>query len=327
MPCSKGLGNYEFCENSPYYNGLLEYFEKHKTNRAKIPETNCVLSRTTMKFKENLSAQNICKEFIILYKFFRDYKATGTLEKDFYSYTDCDFLNYWLNDKLRNSVIDGDEIDVRGFYQEINNMNQALFSKTKDLENYMNNIDAETLENMKLLYDLYYNKRKILNMLLGQDYTDPEKNPCSVFREDCHEKYVTAINKCYGINDEFYKALKDFKSSYNVVIGQGNKDIHNCRGSTNFLLPEYDPVLEKEEKKSILIQRSTSPLIFLLLLPMIYKFTSFGPYLQEKINRVKYMWKSPKKNKEKMLSSTMDIENNISDNRKYKLVYNSVPNE
>ncbi|SCO70943.1 VIR protein [Plasmodium vivax] len=326
MPCTKGLGNYKFCTNSPYYNGLLEYFENNKANTGKIPNINCVLSTTTMKFKENLSAQNICKEFIILYKFFRDYKGKHT-EEDIYSYSDCDFLNYWLNDKLRNSVKDGDKIDVRGFYREIKSMNQELFSKTEDLENYMNNIDPKTLDNMKLLYDLYYHQRKILNMLLDEDYTDPKNNPCSVYTKDCHEKYATAINRCYGIYDEFCKALKDFKISYNIVIEQETEDKYNCKGSTHFSLPTYDSVLEREKKNLMLIQGLTSSLIVLLMVPLIYKFTPFGPFLQEKIKSVKNMWKSPKKNMEKMLSSSMDIGNNISDNRKYKLVYNSVTNE
>ncbi|SCA82072.1 VIR protein [Plasmodium vivax] len=327
MPCKEGLGNYEFCKNSPYYNGLLKYFEDNKANTGKIPETNCSLS-TTMIFKDNITAQDICKEFTYIYKFFLDYKGKHTKEEDIYSYSDCDFLNYWLNDKLRNSVKDGGEIDVRGFYQEIKNKNESFFSDNKNLENYMKNIDPEILKNMKLLYDLYDYERTILNILLNPDHTDTKNNVCPVYREHCLKKYVEAINRCYGIYDEFYKALKDFKSSYNYTIVQGNEDRYNCRGDTEYELNDYDPVLEREEKKSMLIQGSTSPLIVLLLIPLIYKFTPVGPFLQGKIKNVKNMWKSPKKNKEQLLSSSsMDIRNNISDNGEYKLAYNSVTNE
>ncbi|CAG9474512.1 unnamed protein product [Plasmodium vivax] len=324
MPCKEGLGKYQFCQNSPYYQEILEYVEKN--NSAIENEINCNLSTTTLNFSNDSSAEKICKEFKFLYKSFRRYSAPNTKEEDIYSYYDCDFLNYWLNDKLRKSDENVDKIDVRAFYKEIKNKNENFFSATKNLENYMKNIDQEILNNMELLYHLYYNKRKILNMLLDQDYTDPENNPCSFFRDDCHKKYVTAINKCYGIYDEFYKALKDFKSSYNDLIKQGTEDKYNCKGSDNFQLPKFDVVLQREKTKIMLIQGSTSFLMLILTFPLIYKFTPFGPFLQEKIKKVKNMWKSPKKNKEKLLSS-MDIGNNISDNGKYKLAYNCVTNE
>ncbi|SCA83348.1 hypothetical protein PVT01_000005500 [Plasmodium vivax] len=146
------------------------------------------------------------------------------------------------------------------------------------------------------------------------------------FSDDSSAKKIS-INRCYGIYDEFYKALKDFKSSYNYTIVQGEEDTYNCRGNTQYKLNDYDPVLEREKTKIMLIQGSTSFLMLILTFPLIYKFTPFGPFLQGKIKKVKNMWKSPKKNKEKMLSSSMDIGNNISDNIKYKLAYNSVTNE
>ncbi|SCA60048.1 Plasmodium vivax Vir protein, putative [Plasmodium vivax] len=279
-----------------------------------------------MTFKVKTSPQDICKEFTLLYLSFLIYSAIKNDPKKIFSFGDCDFLNYWLNDKLRKSVKDGDNIDVRGFYDEIKNKNQDLFSHNEDLVHYMNNIDPEILKNMELLYDLYDNDRKILNILFDPDHTDPKNKECPVYRDHCLKKYVEAINRCYGIYDEFYKALKDFKSSYNYTIVQGNEDRYNCRGDTEYKLNDYDPVLEREKTKIMLIQGSTSFLMLILTFPLIYKFTPFGPFLQGKIKKVKNMWKSPKKNKEKLLSS-MDIGNNISDNIKYKLAYNSVTNE
>ncbi|SCA59709.1 VIR protein [Plasmodium vivax] len=325
MPCTKDLGIYEFCENSPYFNVLLDYFEKNKSTG--VNGIKCNLSTSTMTFLDGSSAENICKEFKFLYKSFRTIKAKHTNEKDIYSYSDCDFMNYWLNDKLRKSVKNGDQIDVRSFYKEIKNKNQEFFSEIENFENYMKNIDPEILKNMKLLYDLYDYERTILNMLLSSDQSEEYENSCSFYTKNCYEKYNEAIGRCYGIYDEFYRALKDFKNRYNFSMKQETQDINMCRTSSHFDLPERDPVLEREEKKIMLIQGSTSSLIVLLTIPLIYKFTPVGPFLQEKIKKVKNMWKSPKKNKEKMLSSSMDIGNNISDNRKYKLAYNSVTNE
>ncbi|KMZ88644.1 hypothetical protein PVBG_06006 [Plasmodium vivax Brazil I] len=224
-----------------------------------------------MKFSEDSSPQDICKEFTLLYKSFCIYSATGTPPNEIFSFGDCDFLNYWLNDKLRKSVNDGDTIDVRGFYNEIKNKNPEFFSDNKDLEEYMKIIDPEILKNMELLYDLYDNERKILNILLNPDENDPKNNECSVYRKHCLEKYIKAINRCYGIYDEFYKALKNFKSSYNYTIMQGKEDTYNCRGETQYKLNDYDPVLEREEKKNMLIQGSTSFLMLILTFSLIYK--------------------------------------------------------
>ncbi|VUZ99777.1 PIR protein [Plasmodium vivax] len=322
MPCKEGLGKYKFCQNSPYYQEILDYVKKNETNVEK--EENCDLS-TTMTFSNDSSAENICKEFKFLYKSFRRYSAPNTKVEDIYSYYDCDFLNYWLNDKLKQKVVGG-TIDVNTFYEEIKSKDNGDSFKNDELGKYMKNIDPEILKNMELLYDLYDYQQKILDMLLNQVYSKEDNNQCSFYTDKCYEKYVTAINRCYGTYDEFYKALSDFKSTYDIVIEKGTNDIYKCKASTHFLLPKNDLVLEREKTKIMLIQGFTSFLMLTLTFPLIYKFTPFGPFLQEKIKKVKNMWKSPKKNKEKLLSS-MDIGNNISDNGKYKLAYNCVTNE
>ncbi|CAI7719445.1 PIR protein [Plasmodium vivax] len=325
MPCVEGENKYSFCINSPHYKVLLKYVYDNKSTLGN--DIKCDLLTPSMTFSGELSAKEICKEFMLLYKSFRIYSATGTPPNEIFSFGDCDFLNYWLNDKLRKSVNDGDTIDVRGFYNEIKNKNPEFFSDNKDLEEYMKIIDPEILKNMELLYDLYDYERKILNMLLNQDYSGENKKPCSHYTDKCYENYKTALDRCLNGHKELCKELKYFKKSYNFSIEQDIQDVNNCKTATNFRLPEQDPVLEIEKKEAMRIQNLTSPLIVLLVTPLIYKFTPVGPFLQEKIKKVKNMWKSPKKNKEKMLSSSMDIENNISDNRKYKLAYNSVTNE
>ncbi|KMZ77362.1 hypothetical protein PVIIG_05510 [Plasmodium vivax India VII] len=228
-------------------------------------------SLKTMMFSESSSAQDICKEFTLLHESISEYSAIVNPQDKKFSPGDCDFLNYWLNDKLRNSVKDVDKIEVRDFYNEIKNKNQQFFSSNEDLEKYMKNIDPEILKNMELLYDLYDYQQKILDMLLNQVYSKEDNNPCSFYTKNCYEKYVTAVNRCYGIYDEFCKALKDFKSTYDNVIKQDTEDIYNCKGNDNFQLPEFDVVLQREKKKIMLIQGLPSFLMLILMFPLIYK--------------------------------------------------------
>ncbi|VUZ99561.1 PIR protein [Plasmodium vivax] len=317
--------DYSFCINAPHYKERLKDVEDKKRNTEKMEKIKCD-SLKTMMFSESSSAQDICKEFTLLHESISEYSAKIYTQGKIFSPGDCDFLNYWLNNKLSKSINVGDKIDVRGFYNEIKNNNQEIFSGYEYLENDMKNIDPEILKNMELLYDLYNYQQRILDLLLNQVSSEEDNNQCSFYTDKCYEKYITAINRCYGIYDEFYKALKDFKSTYDIVIKQGTEDKYNCKGSDNFQLPEFDAVLQREKTKIMLIQGSSSFLMLILTFPLIYKFTPFGPFLQGKIKKVKNMWKSPKKNKEKLLSS-MDIGNNISDNEKYKLAYNSVSNE
>ncbi|CAI7724248.1 PIR protein [Plasmodium vivax] len=328
MPCVEGKSKYSFCINSSYYNGLLDFAKKeiNENNVLKGKKINCKSLNTTMNFSPSSSAEEICKEFTLLHYSIIEHSTNKTSSGKTLSYGDCELLNYWLNNKLSKSISVGDKIDVRGFYNEIKNNNQEIFSGYEYLENDMKNIDPEILKNMELLYDLYNYQQRILDLLLNQVSSEEDNNQCSFYTDKCYEKYITAINRCYGTYDEFCKAVKDFKSTYDIVIKQGTEDIYNCKGNDNFQLPEFDVVLQREKTKIMLIQGSTSFLMLILTFPLIYKFTPFGPFLQEKIKKVKNMWKSPKKNKEKLLSS-MDIGNNISDNGKYKLAYNCVTNE
>ncbi|KMZ76905.1 hypothetical protein PVIIG_06168 [Plasmodium vivax India VII] len=273
MPCVEGKSKYSFCINSSYYNGLLDFAKKeiNENTVLKGKKINCKSLYTTRNFSTSSSAEEICKEFTLLHYYIIEHSTNKTSSGKTFSFGDCDFLNYWLNDKLRKSVKEGDKIDVRGFYNEIKNNNQEIFSGYEYLENDMKNIDPEILKNMELLYDLYNYQQRILDLLLNQVSSEEDNNQCSFYTDKCYEKYITAINRCYGIYDEFYKALKDFKSTYDIVIKQDTEDIYNCKRSDHFRLPEHDPVLEREEKRIMLIQGSTSFLMFILTFPLIYK--------------------------------------------------------
>ncbi|SBT83304.1 PIR protein, partial [Plasmodium ovale] len=58
-----------------------------------------------------------------------------------------------------------------------------------------------------------------------------------------------------------------------------------------------------------------------LVLPLIYKYTPFGPFLRIKISMVKDRWIHPDKNGEELLPLSTDIEDNISDNEEYNIGY------
>ncbi|SBS93688.1 PIR Superfamily Protein [Plasmodium ovale curtisi] len=324
MTLNKGKGKeiYKFCINSHYYEVLLKDLND---NKSKVEEEDkCDNLSSSMSFSTNLPAKNICQEFKFLYKLFSKYSVGRTHKKDIYSDYDCDFLNYWLNGKLRESI-NGGSINVNEFYAEIKKQDENLFSDHAKLGSYMNVINPDILKNMKILYELYHTKQKILEIMLKQDDSINEKNLCPDYLEKCYDKYIEGMHNCRNGSDDFCKALKSFEGGYKYLIEEKTDESGHCKVSEYFLLPDYDSVLEKK-RRIMTIKILSSPLILSFVIPLLYKYTPLGPLLRTKINVVKNRWMNPDKNREELLLSSTDIEDNISDNGNYNIGYYSGTN-
>ncbi|SBT84521.1 PIR protein [Plasmodium ovale] len=169
----------------------------------------------------------------------------------------CNFLNYLLKYKLRNNDKDI-SICVKEFYEEIKLKDVQFFSKHSELEKYLHIIDPEILENMKFLYELYYNAVKIINMITNQVHTDEEQKSCSHYIKECDEKYKEAMNRCLNNNVDYYNALIIFKNSYQFLAKPSSEKKNTCDSNEFFFFLKYDPVLERK-KKIMLIQYITTP--------------------------------------------------------------------
>ncbi|SBT73988.1 PIR protein [Plasmodium ovale] len=320
MPCEEGADKYKFCISSNYYNVLLKYAEANKSNVDK--EKICDKISTSMGFSNNIDVREICKEFKALYKSFSIYSGKTTLANDIFSNYDCTFLNYWLNDKLRENVSDNSNY-VKKFYEKIKEQDGNFFSNDKNLEKYLHVIDPNILENMKLLYELYDNAVKVINIIKDPTYKYEENKSCSDYIKECDEKYKEAMDNCLNSNADYYNALKLFKYSYKFLTSSSTNTSNICEYSKFCFFPEYDPVLEKQRNT---IKVSSTLFVLSLVLPLIYKYTPCGPFLRKKINMVKDKWMNPDKNGDELLPLSTDIEENISDNENYNIAYYSETN-
>ncbi|SBT02632.1 PIR Superfamily Protein, partial [Plasmodium ovale curtisi] len=319
---------YNFCRNSPYYemvveniNSEIEIQEKdsQKQEVQKIKDACKSISKDVCSF-ENSSSEEICKKILYMYKFLNelyhklDPKSTITNE-------DLDFLNYWLNVKLKYKSSNA-SLCISKFIEAIKSLDEDFMSIKKNLENHLNVIDIGNLENMELLYDLYHTKQKIFDIMLKQDYSDNGEELCPQYIKKCHEKYIEGIGKCLNDYDDFYKALKKFKYYYKYGIEQETDTSGYCYNSEYFRLPEYDPIQEKQ--RNIMAGKILSaPLILSFVIPLLYKYTPFGPLLRAKTKMIKNRWINPDKNESELLLSSTDIEDNISDNGEYNIGYYS----
>ncbi|SBT54394.1 PIR Superfamily Protein [Plasmodium ovale wallikeri] len=325
MICKKGTSkeSYNFCINAPYYEMLVQLLIKRETEVTNIQSCDNFSSDTT--FSKNSSATQICKEFKFLYQSLSKYRGEKISEDDPFSEDDRNFLNYWLNDKLINNNKDL-SICVKETYDEIKNKDVTFFSKHSELENYLHVIDPDILENIKILYELYNDKQKIIDIMLNQDDSINKENLCPGHLQNCHNKYRDGMNNCLNGYYDFYKALKLFEKDYKHLIENVPDESAKCKSSEYFRLLEYDPVLEKNQKRIITYKIMSAPLIMLLAIPLLYKYTPFGPFLRSKIRMINDKWMNMNKNESELLSEFPDVEDNISDNGEYSLGYYSVTN-
>ncbi|SBT55972.1 PIR Superfamily Protein [Plasmodium ovale wallikeri] len=326
MPHKKGKAKdiYKFLINSNYYEIILKHI---KDNKSKVDQEEKCDNLSTNMFFKNSSATEICKEFKFLYKSFSKYPVEKTNTNDIFTDYDCDFLNYWLNDKLRENVDNG-SIKVKEFYREIKDKDVGEFTKNKDLNDYLHVIDPNVLVNMKLLYNLYDNAVKIKSIIdnefyINDDLKNEEEKSCSKYTKECDENYKEAMDRCLNSNDDFYNALKNFKVGYKIITEPSSNKSNACNSSEFYYFPAYDAILEKKKNA---IKISSTLLVLSFALPLIYKYTPFGPFLRAKINMVKDRWMNSDKNGDELLPLSTDIEDIIFDNENYNIGYYSETN-
>ncbi|SBS94474.1 PIR protein [Plasmodium ovale] len=332
MALKIGTNKYTFCINSNYYEVLLKYVKDNKTDVDN--EQNCDNLSTSMTFSENELAKNICQEFKFLCKSFSKYHYKKESENYAFSNYDYDFLNYWLNDKLRKNIKNG-LIKVKEFYEEIKRRDGNFLYTPNDLEKYLHVIDPDILENMKLLYKLYDNAVIIINMMRSQDYPDgkqeeeqekEEQKSCSEYTKECDENYQKAMDRCLNSNVDFYNALKLFRDSYKVLTEPSTDKLNICKPTKFLFFPKYDPVIEANQRRIMTFKIMSAPLMLPFVIPLLYKYTPLGPFLRTKINFVKERWLNPDEKASELLSMSTDTEDNISENEEFNIGYYSGTN-
>ncbi|SBS94698.1 PIR Superfamily Protein [Plasmodium ovale curtisi] len=315
----KAKNIYKFCINSHYYETLVQYVNG-KYGEVK-EEKNCDNIIVDTHLYENVSTDVICKEFKYIHKSFGEYHGKEVSTNGTFTDYDCNFLNYWLNDKLKKKVSD-DSNHIKLFYEQIKEQGKTFYCDDKEMENYMHVIDPQILENMKILYELYHNKQKILDIMLKQDNSNSGKELCPQYTKKCHETYIEGVYKCLNGYEDFCKELKYFEEGYKYLTKEKTDESGHCKVSEYFLLPDYDSVLEKQ-RRILTIKILSSPLILSFVIPLLYKYTPFGPFLRAKTKMIKNRWMNPDKNERELLLSSTDIEDNISDNGEYNIGYYS----
>ncbi|SBS91041.1 PIR Superfamily Protein [Plasmodium ovale curtisi] len=308
---------YGFCINSPHYKMLLENI--HKEGVVQEIEDACNSFSNAVCSSENPSGIEICKKIVYMYKFL-DKVQSSRNSKNTLTNEDLDFLNYWLNATLKSKNSDI-SICIEEFYKAMKTKEEYFISNKINLEKRLQVIDPSKLENMELLSELYDTKQKIIDIMFHQDGTVDKKELCKEYTKKCHDKYIEGMKNCLNSYDDFYKALKLFEGGYNYLTDEVSNTSENCKINEHIRLPNYDPVLETEQRRIMTFKIMSAPLMLPFIIPLLYKYTPLGPFLRTKINMIKNSWMNSDEYGSELSSLLTDIEDNISDNGEYNIGY------
>ncbi|SBS95071.1 PIR Superfamily Protein [Plasmodium ovale curtisi] len=330
MTCKKKTSeeSYIFLRNSHYYWYLLKEFDKCMLKDKR--ENVCGIFLQDINLSGNSSAKEICEKFMYIYENLNKIHEKEATEKTITD-EDCHFINYWLNVNLKKNNIDS-SICVNEFYEKLKSKNTTFFSSPTQLEKHLHVIDPSHLKNMEILYKLYDNAVEIKSIIDNEVYTsEEEKNKeqesCAKYTKECDENYKEAMDRCLNSNDNFYNALKTFKDAYDIITKPSSNESNACKSSKFSFFPKYDPVSEKEKEKRIMTIKISSTLSVLsLVLPLIYKYTPFGPFLRTKISMVRNRWLNQDKNESELLLLSTDTDDYNSENGEYNIGYYSETN-
>ncbi|SBS92542.1 PIR Superfamily Protein [Plasmodium ovale curtisi] len=249
-------------------------------------------------------------------------KKSDTLEN-----SDCAFMNYWINDKLRGINSDN-SISVNDFYKKLKTNNATIF-KNEKLEKKLYNIEKQDLENMRVLYNLYNIKSKV-STALAVDASPDVSASCLMYTNKCKKKYRDSIINCNDDCSDFYSALTDFKNKYKKDLSLNHDNSSSCKSEELFLLPHYEAVLKEHESIQIIKNTTLSVLlpVFGVFIMLIFSdtITPFSKSVLEKIKRTKYMLCAERERCNELLSYTSDDDSCVFNEGEYNISYYTVRN-
>ncbi|SBS79984.1 PIR Superfamily Protein [Plasmodium ovale curtisi] len=252
-----------------------------------------------------------------------------------------DYLSYWLSFKLKE--IDETDACAKTFYQSML-ANDLAFKRKYHSRIKIRNIGQDDLSKMKALYVMYKKYNEINNLI---DSIQSIENNCMQLSNECVEEYKEVKDNCPKINDNFCKALTEFEDKYKELSKKstasskcGNKPLSPLKegeytspltsteleGQRQKVLDATVESSEEPEGGSIDMQSIIIPVFSILGIGLIkfilFKFTSFGSWINFSNKKKKQIWNNLKGENDHLLD-TSEYEQNISDNISYHISYKS----
>ncbi|CAI7718602.1 PIR protein [Plasmodium vivax] len=225
--------------------GFFDDLAVYQTNEAKslnVSDMKWITSACTnvdwQEEKHKAKATDLCERFIKYYYFLSLNMGYNMPNESKY----VEYLNFWLKNKI---TLEKDENFTTFFYKSLEKIFDKFHLKDALLDK-VHNIDSTLFNNMKILYDLYYNYNKIENEKIQS--TGEVKPKCEEYVDNCKKSYLKGIGKYQESRDnDFYLALKEFDALYRNVQYRSA----SCRGVILAPLPELRKLEANPQKKTV----------------------------------------------------------------------------
>ncbi|SBS99753.1 PIR Superfamily Protein [Plasmodium ovale curtisi] len=183
---------------------LGEYLKKETLidSKEESEKENFCNNEENSALKSNQAVQ-LCKKFVKYFEILNSAYDDAENSPTFKKYPE--YLNYWLNHKLRSISLPED--DTPKFYQNIQENYKECQTKGK-LNDKIYQIKKINFNRMNVLYELY----KIYYQLKNNSNLE-----CHNYHEKCKENYNLALNKCYSDDEKICNSLKRFTIFYNAI--------------------------------------------------------------------------------------------------------------
>ncbi|SBT73597.1 PIR protein [Plasmodium ovale] len=295
--------------NCIYKNKLDSY-----KNASELENNNSCSEFTYSDLITQTNAQKICKAVILFLNDLNKHKddiyedpttENITYENTTYKDNGCKYLFYWLYTYELNhsSKTFENALNIyKDLYKRYNENHGQLNKLNKCIEE-MNVHTSSRLVNLTNLYNT-------LDNFFSKFETNKEKVACTSYSLGTYFRYVDECQK--GNDIDFCNELKNFRKKYNSFI----KNVIKCE--EKYLLPP----LERIDVVSVTIIPFSLISVTSIILPILYKFTPFGPWIRRLIGKNENIYEYINEETNQSLN-TYEIRDNISNMPNYNIGYYS----
>ncbi|SBT78572.1 Plasmodium vivax Vir protein, putative [Plasmodium ovale] len=218
----------------------------------------------------------------------------------------CRFLNYWLyNDDVLNDI---NNFNAVAFYEKLERDNKHGYFHRDLCGGNIEHISKDIFAKIKKIIELHEKFNKIVPTKEPLNYKCEETLACA----NLYEKYMKEF--CVDINNVFCVELENFKPKYDSYM--------------------KDAICDEEIPKTLTsIQRLNIaaaivlPFVIILVIPFItfilYKFTSFGPWLLSRIKKNNRIFNNLSDENNHMALRDSESHESYINKRAYNIAYRS----
>ncbi|SBT33408.1 PIR Superfamily Protein [Plasmodium ovale wallikeri] len=228
-------------------------------------------------------------------------------ESDYTTFHDngCKYLYYWLYMHVLNKK-QSIKYTLK-LYKELHRIYNEYHDSFNTFDKYINEMNEDTSYKLVKLTDMYNDFEKFHERI-----TPPApKENCTSGVKDLYTKYLDECKN--GYDYDFCDELKNFRKKHNFII----QKVLLCKGE-QYLLP---PV-EKPDKVGTTVIPFSLITVTSLILPIMYKFTAFGPWIRRIIGKNKNILEYLNEETNHSLNN-YEILDDSSDIPNYNIAYNS----